>query len=135
MSCRFLTVNDSTVNTGKISSNNSSDPYGFVRNQTLFTLGVLLIELWYGKPLDDVRGVVGIQDATQPAWCTAIRLVDSRLKYEAGALYTQAVRRCVRYDFDRDSTSLNDEDFQQTVYEKVVLVLEKNLAQFNGTLK
>lgn len=135
VSCRFPTAGNATASKGKEASKDRSDPYGFIRNQALFTLGVLLIELWYGKPLDDLRDVVGVQDTTLPSWCTAIRLVDSRLKYEAGALYTQVVRRCVRCDFDRDSTSLNDEGFQQIVYEKVVLVLEKNLAQFNGNLK
>ena len=30
------------------------------RNQSIFALGVLLIELWFGRPLEDLRIPVGV---------------------------------------------------------------------------
>ena len=40
-------------------------------------------------------------------WNTADRLVEE-LYSEAGAKYSDAVRRCIRCDFDRRATSLDD---------------------------
>lgn len=104
-----------------------------IRNQTLFTLGVLLIELWYGRSIEeleiaedhDCQGTPGI------TWCTADRLVDE-IEYQAGKRYSDAVRRCVRCDFDRRDMSLDSEGFQEAVYNGVVALLEKDLNQFNG---
>ncbi|KAF2661869.1 hypothetical protein K491DRAFT_646395 [Lophiostoma macrostomum CBS 122681] len=56
---------------------------------------------------------------------TADRLVDE-LYNEAGGKYSDAVRRCIRCDFDRRANSLEDLGFQQAVYEGVVAQLKEN---------
>jgi hypothetical protein len=105
-----------------------------IRNQTLFTLGVLLIELLYGMSIEELRIPRDLECEGTPGvfWCTAERLIDEEIALEAGKLYCDAVRRCIRCDFNRQSSSLDDQDFQQAVYNDVVTPLEKTLQRFNG---
>lgn len=103
-----------------------------IRNQTLYALGVSLIELWYGKALHELQkpedgppktGDAKIDIMTE--WNTADRLVDG-LYSEAGGKYSEAVRRCIRCDFDRRASSLEDAAFQKAVYLGVVSQLKEN---------
>jgi hypothetical protein len=105
-----------------------------IRNQTLFALGILLIELWYGKPIEELQTVPDLDCAGTPGvtWCTAERLVEHEMEFDAGKRYSDAVRRCIRCNFDSKETSLNNESFQQLVYDGVVKLLEKTLQQFHG---
>jgi hypothetical protein len=105
-----------------------------IRNQTLFTLGVLLIELLYGTSIEGLQTPHDLDCEGTPGavWCTAERLVDEEIALEAGQLYADAVRRCIRCDFNRKSSSLDDQDFQQAVFDGVVAPLEKTLQHFNG---
>lgn len=105
-----------------------------IRNQTLYSLGVLLIEIWYGKTLDELHlpedGPLHTQDTPQQAiarWNTADRLLND-LYDEAGAKYTEAVRRCIRCDFaDGLASDLDNVNFQNAVYQGVVFQLKENL--------
>ncbi|KAH7372042.1 hypothetical protein BKA66DRAFT_534758 [Pyrenochaeta sp. MPI-SDFR-AT-0127] len=56
---------------------------------------------------------------------TADRLVEE-LYSEAGGKYSDAVRRCIRCDFDRRASSLEDIQFQKAVYQGVVAQLKEN---------
>jgi hypothetical protein len=105
-----------------------------IRNQTLFTLGILLIELLYGKPIEELQNPhdLDCQGTPGAAWCTAERLIQEEIEYEAGPLYLDAVRRCIRCDFNRKESSLDNHDFQQAVFDGVVVPLEKTLQRFNG---
>jgi hypothetical protein len=103
-----------------------------IRNQTLFTLGILLIELLYGKSIEELQLPRDLDCEGTPgvAWCTAERLIKEEIEYEAGMLYLDAVRRCVRCDFNRKESTLDDEAFQQAVFDGVVAPLEKTLQRF-----
>ncbi|CAO2648288.1 Nn.00g075550.m01.CDS01 [Neocucurbitaria sp. VM-36] len=103
-----------------------------IRNQMLYALGVALIELWYGKTLAELHvnadgphntGITQMDLMTE--YNTADRLVDE-LYSEAGGKYSDAVRRCIRCDFDRRASSLEDIQFQRAVYEGVVAQLKEN---------
>jgi hypothetical protein len=109
------------------SSTTSSTMSRIIRNQTLYALGLSLIELWYGKPLS-VLSIAGDQAETNQMteWNTADRLVEE-LYNEAGGKYSDAVRRCIRCDFDRRGSSLQDVTFQRAVYQGVVAQLQENL--------
>jgi hypothetical protein len=56
---------------------------------------------------------------------TADRLAEALLS-EAGAKYSDAVRRCIRCDFDQRASSLEDAKFQKAVYQGVVAQLQEN---------
>lgn len=105
-----------------------------IRNKPLFDLGVLLIELWYGQPLEKLRIPADLDTDGTPNltsdWYTADRIVD-KIHWDAGSRYSDAVRRCIRCDFDQRETSLENENFRQVVYDGVVSLLVKNFKQFN----
>ena len=105
-----------------------------IRNKALFDLGDLLIEIWYGQSLESLRIPADLNTDGTPNitsdWCTADRLADE-IHWDTGSRYSEAVRRCIRCDFDRRETNLEDENFQQAVYDGVVSLLEKNFRQFN----
>lgn len=105
-----------------------------IRNQTLFALGVLLIELWYGEPIEDLRTTPDEdwQGTPSIAWCTAERIVENELEFEAGKRYSDAVRRCIRCDFDRKVNDLENKGFQQAVFNGVVVPLQTTLQDFRG---
>ncbi|KAF1918319.1 hypothetical protein BDU57DRAFT_194788 [Ampelomyces quisqualis] len=106
-----------------------------IRNQTLFSLGVTLIEVLYGKPIEELQTANDLDCEHTPGavWCTAERLINEEEIYlEAGQLYSDAVRRCIRCDFNQKKTSLDDDEFQRAVYEGVVAPLEKMLQRFRG---
>lgn len=105
-----------------------------IRNQTLFTLGILLIELLYGRPIEELQISHDLDCQGTPGanWCTAERLIQEEIEYEAGPLYLDAVRRCIRCDFNRKESSLDNHDFQQAVFDGVVVPLERTLQRFNG---
>jgi hypothetical protein len=104
-----------------------------IRNQTLFNLGVLLIELVYGKSIEDLQtdDDRDCQGALGPMWHTVERLAGS-IALEAGELYSDAVQRCIRCDFVRNHSSLQDHDFQQAVFDGVVIPLQKTLQYLKG---
>jgi hypothetical protein len=107
-----------------------------IRNPTLFALGILLIELLYETPIVDLqtdrdRDCEGTPGAV---WCTVVRLVDEEISFKAGQLYSDAVRRCIRCDFNQKTSSLDDQDFQRAVFDGVVIPLEKSLKFFKGEL-
>jgi hypothetical protein len=107
-----------------------------IRNPTLFALGILLIELLYETPIENLqtdrdRDCEGTPGAV---WCTVGRLVDEEISFKAGQLYSDAVRRCIRCDFNQKTSSLDDQDFQRAVFDGVVIPLEKSLKFFKGEL-
>jgi hypothetical protein len=103
-----------------------------IRNQTLFTLGIILVELLYGKSIEELQAPCDLDYQGTPgvAWCTAERLIEEEIEYEAGPRYLNAVRRCIRCDFNLKESSLDDGDFQQAVFDDVVAPLERTLQQF-----
>jgi hypothetical protein len=103
-----------------------------IRNQTLYALGVALIELYYRKPITELhQDVDGAQNTGNAfldlvtEFTTADRLAEALLT-EAGARYSDAVRRCIRCDFDQRASSLEDVKFQKAVYQGVVAQLQEN---------
>jgi hypothetical protein len=104
-----------------------------IRNQTLFNLGVLLIELVYGETIEDLQtdDDRDCQGALGPVWHTVERLAEN-IALEAGELYSDAVKRCIRCDFVRNDSSLKDPDFQQAVFDGVVIPLQKTLRYVKG---
>jgi hypothetical protein len=98
----------------------------------LYALGVALIELYYRKPIldlhQDIDGPQNTGDILQDSMTefkTADRLADA-LFSEAGAKYSDAVRRCIRCEFDQRASSLEDKRFQRAVYQGVVAQLQED---------
>ena len=104
--------------------------YRVIRNQTLFTLGILLIELCFENSIEDLQLPCDLDCSNTPgvAWCTAQRLLDEKkLEFKIGPGYQDIVRRCIWCDFDQGKSNLDDRDLQRAVFEKVVVPLEEIL--------
>ena len=105
------------------------------RCQVLFALGLILVELCFGRTLlamqrpedHDVN-----QEKTK--YMTARRLLNS-VYSEMGTSYGDVVRRCLFQPFDVRDMSLENEILQQKVFEDVVIPLTEDLNNFNGRLK
>lgn len=102
------------------------------QNQSLYSLGIVLMELWYGQRLEDLRigtDGIGIGDVTDMTdYMTARRLIGA-IPEDAGEKYGDAVRRCIN-GLDHRSSSLEKDDFKNEVHMKVVSPLVENLESF-----
>ncbi|KAL1613934.1 hypothetical protein SLS54_010144 [Diplodia seriata] len=107
---------------------------GPVRNQFLFGLGVLLIELCLDAPFEELRHrrEKGQRDLAVSSDLTVANLLLEEVAEEFGPYYSSAVRRCIRCDFDTDRMDIEDVAFRKAVYEGVVVPLEDALRSFNG---
>lgn len=100
-----------------------------MRNQPLFYLGVLLIELAFGKSFDVLRSEcdksgTGSQFFTD--YRTAKRLADQVTGF-IGPSYGSAVSRCIDGEYHGRGVGLEDQDLSHDVYAGVVALLEKEL--------
>ncbi|KAL0263754.1 hypothetical protein SLS55_002736 [Diplodia seriata] len=107
---------------------------GPVRNQFLFGLGVLLIELCLDAPFEELRRrrEKGRRDLAVSSDLTVANLLLEEVAEEFGPYYSSAVRRCIRCDFDTDKMDIEDVAFRKAVYEGVVVPLEDALKSFSG---
>lgn len=106
-----------------------------IRNKAVFDLGILLIELCFRQPLYMLRTPEDLNaDSSLNAFTdltTAERLLD-RVYSKAGARYGDAVRRCIRCQFDQRDETFENEEFLEAVYQLVVVPLEDDLRDFCG---
>lgn len=118
----------------EIAENSTESRMFPLRNVTLFALGIVLIELCLGQPLETLRVPEDPLDSNGKAnvltnWSTANRMTEA-VYSEAGTRYGDAVRRCLHCDFDQRSTNLENDAFRQAVYDGVVAPLEDDVKDF-----
>ena len=94
-----------------------------VRNQTLYSLGVMLIELAYDSPLQDLKKPEDDQGDPHTLFWAATRLGD-RVIRELGPIYADAVKICLHGAFGA-SSELEDMRVQRAFFVEVVQKLEK----------
>jgi len=99
-------------------------------NQTLLSLGIILIELYHGKCLEECsdidsgdRGTAAQKTRHSRAWSLVDLLYD-----DAGDLYGDVVRRCVR-GLDHRESSLDQKGFKLEVFQKVLYPLQTNYSR------
>ena len=104
---------------------------GPIRNESIFNLGVLLLELSYGKPLDHFKSPDDPPVFTD--FVIARRLIEDLAEEESSG-YVDAARACIFCDFGTKVKipSLDDKAFRQAVYQDVVLPLEDEWRHWNG---
>lgn len=94
-----------------------------IRNQTLYNLGVMLIELAYDSPFKDLQAPEDDQGDSLTLYWAAERLAES-VRRVLGQRYAEAVKICLHCGFG-PSDDLNDPDLQRDFFTKVVQKLEK----------
>lgn len=77
-------------------------PRSLIRNPTLYSLGVMLIELAYDSPLQDLQIPEDEQGDLYTCYWTATGLAD-RLWRELGPRYADAAKTCLYGGFGRPS--------------------------------
>ena len=106
-----------------------------IRNDTLFDLAVILIELAYNRQLEHMHLEGELRaDGTPNMWTTALtvsRLQKTMFNEVLSDAYLNAVRRCLFCDFDRSEVDLGKEAFLSTVYSSVVKPLVDDYKSHN----
>lgn len=116
---------DSLPPVGRLHVNNH-----MIRNHTLLALGLVLVELCFGRTLTGMRKPEDLAgEATVTKLRTATRL-HSRVYTEMGLFYGDVVRRCLFQTFDVRELSLDVEEVQQKVLDGVVAPLVEDLKSF-----
>lgn len=91
-------------------------------NKTLLSLGIILVELWFGKRLEDIEEVLKQPDGDDTD-NTEYDSADKLLEKIEDPTYGNATRHCIR-GLDYMATTLDDEGFKNEVYNRVVSELE-----------
>lgn len=97
-----------------------------IHHDALFALGIALIELAFGKPLEAMRR----QEGNETDYVST-NLIDS-VYNEMGGRYGDVVRRCVHCPFDIRNKTFENEDFLETVFDLVATPLAQDLEAFDG---
>jgi len=91
---------------------------------SVFSLGVLLLELWFGEALEEqpfrdrYLGPDG-QPNEYTDLGTAVEWLE-KAKRDIGAKFVAAIRRCIFWDFSSHGVSLEENDLREEVYTEVV---------------
>ncbi|KAF8244138.1 hypothetical protein K440DRAFT_663669 [Wilcoxina mikolae CBS 423.85] len=103
-------------------------------NKTLLSLGIILVELWFGRRLEEIEETPqqpssdNIDNIDNTEYDSADRLLG---KIE-DPTYSNATRRCIR-GLDFMATTLDDEGFKNEVYIRVVSELEAYWKAYIGS--
>ncbi|CZT19225.1 uncharacterized protein RCC_05071 [Ramularia collo-cygni] len=108
-----------------------------IKNQALFSLGIVLIELCMGKSIDDLHEQDELNADGSKGELSDFQTADRLLRMEIisdkfGKRWSDVVRRCIHCELDEAKKSLEDLGFRKAVYNKVLLELEEDSRQFFG---
>ena len=100
--------------------------------EVLFMLGITLTELCFGQNIYRMR-VEEDLDTTDVMtnFNTASRLIDD-VYSESGSRYGNVVRRCLKCPPDVRDASLDNEEFQEAIFESIITPLRQELEDFSG---
>lgn len=125
----------------KSRANSSSEPAApssisrpMVRNETIFALGVSLIELSLGRTLASFQQEADLGPNGEHSfitdWRIANRLLKEKIVFSEGDRYTKTVHRCINCIFDPLDPSLENAAFRQAFYDNAVVPLKEILVDF-----
>jgi len=109
-----------------------------VKNETVFALGVALLELAYGAPIisfveEEDLNEEGREDSMTKV-SVATRLAH-HLNMRESDNYARAVLRCVKCNFDTFAFDFDDAEFREKFYEGVVVPLQDDFEYVTGGRK
>jgi hypothetical protein len=97
---------------------------GLVKNYQIYALGVMLLEIAIGKPID-TSVIPGDHDYEMREFLAALMLEKEGVVAQAlGRRYADIVSRCLLFRFDGVESDLAKEELQRAFYEDVVCQLE-----------
>ena len=121
---------------GPIAKSDHSLALQQIRNEDLFALGCILIELSLNQRLSDRRVPEDIQpnNEVMTDFNTATRLVNA-VYDESGGRYGDVVQRCLTCPFNLRNLRnfrLDNEELQEAVFDYILTPLRQDLEDFNG---
>jgi hypothetical protein len=129
----FISKSFSSIQEQTLTSRKSTRPFPCVRNEMIFALGVVLIELCLGCPLEDMRTPEDLDDFGNPNiftdYMTAQRLI-AEVYDEGGGRYGDVVRRCIHCDFDQPDVNFDVEAFCKAFQKGVISPLWEDYDDF-----
>lgn len=117
-----------------VHDNATSGGKGFnSKNATLLSLGIILLELYFGKTCEQQMpaNLYMGPEKSLTMLCTAHQWYESEQE-DLSAAFQGAIAHCLRC-FADPSGSLQDADFLQAAIEQILLPLQDELSQFLGT--
>lgn len=115
----------------------SSDPHSpfavhLIHGEVFFPLGLTLVELSLGQTWADLEKAEEMDSKeTMKNLKTALNYVYD----ESGPRYGDVVRRCLFWPIDFREPTLEDDEFQQSVLETIVMPLIEDWKDFDGSLR
>ena len=104
-----------------------------IPSEILFVLGITLTELCFGQNIYDMRVQEDVDsNEVMTNFNTASRLIEY-VYSESGSRYGDVVRRCLKCPPDVRDASLDNEEFQEAVFESIVTPLRQDFEDFNGS--
>jgi hypothetical protein len=129
----FISKSFSSIQGQTLTSRKLARPFPCVRNEMIFALGVVLIELCLGCPLEEMRTPEDLDDFGNPNvftdYMTAQRLVPEVYE-EGGGRYGDVVRRCIHCDFDQPEVNFDVEAFCKAFQKGVISPLWEDYDDF-----
>lgn len=115
----------------------SSDPHSpfavhLIHNEVFFPLGLTLLELSLGQTWAD------LEKAEEMDSKETMKNLKTALDYvygDSGPRYGDVVRRCLFWPIDFREPTLEDNEFQQSVLETIVMPLIEDWKDFDGSLR
>ena len=115
---------------GKASEKSSLSRYGWIKNEMLYCLGVVLLEIEFEDTLENLivdstlDGTVNLQQ---------MMLLKRRAGRELGTLYGRIIRMCLDCDFGLglDEYTLDDPRVQKVFYSQVVRKFQERMPEYN----
>lgn len=108
-----------------------------IKNRTLFSLGIVLVELCMGKSIDELHEPDEMNADGSKGELSDFQTADRLLRMEVisdkfGKRWSDVVRRCIHCELDEAKKSLEDLGFRKAVYNKILVELEEDSRQFFG---
>lgn len=111
-----------TKSAAQQAASSAGTPNRVIHNRTLYILGIVLIELSYGKPIQKLQVPEDLHCDGTPGveWRTANHIVETKqIKSALGWRYSDAVRHCIWCDLGFVDADLKNEKFQSAVHKGV----------------
>ncbi|KAI5784461.1 hypothetical protein FPQ18DRAFT_353147 [Pyronema domesticum] len=100
-------------------------------NKCLFSLGLVLLELWFGQRFEDLCASKSLDCEDENTKYASASILIKTVQEEAGQMYESAVRRCIK-GIDHPESNLENDGYKNQVHEQIIRELEDNLTAFDS---
>lgn len=111
-------------------SASTNDPLSPIRNNILFGLGLILLELAFESPLKELHNLQDKERGLEHADYLAARRLKTTIGTPLGSRYGRIAKRCLDCEFNVVEHDLRDPDLQAAFFKDVILELQALESKF-----